>query len=55
MAELIEAGEFVDFSDALRFALALEASGVGLAAASSSRNANVFLARICLGLHFAHG
>ena len=45
---MIEAGEFVSFPDALRFALALEARGVRLPAASSSRNANVFLARIRL-------
>jgi len=48
LEELIEAGEFVAFPDALRFALALEARGVRLAAASSSKNANVFLARIRL-------
>ncbi len=48
LEELIEAGEFVAFPDALRFALALEARGLRLAAASSSKNANVFLARIRL-------
>jgi beta-phosphoglucomutase-like phosphatase (HAD superfamily) len=48
LEELTEAGEFVAFADALRFALALKARGVRLAAASSSMNANVFLARIRL-------
>lgn len=48
LEELIEAGEFVAFPDALRFALALQARGFRLGAASSSKNANLFLGRIPL-------
>jgi len=43
LVELIEAGEFIAFPDALRLALALKARGVRLAAASSSKNANRFM------------
>jgi len=43
--ELIDAGEFVAFPDGVRFALALQGSGMRLAAASSSKNANDFLVR----------
>jgi len=43
---LIEQGQFVAFDDALRFLLALKAAGVRIAAASSSKNANLFLAKI---------
>ncbi len=50
LEELIEAGEFVAFPDALRFALALEARGIRLAATSSSKNANVFVACIRLAV-----
>jgi beta-phosphoglucomutase family hydrolase len=46
--ELIEAGEFEAFEDARRFVRALDAAGVPMAAASSSRNAPVFLSRIGL-------
>jgi len=46
LEELIEQGEFVAFPDALRFALALRGRGFRLAVASSSKNANLFLARI---------
>jgi beta-phosphoglucomutase family hydrolase len=46
--ELIAAGEFQAFEDARRFVRGLEAAGVPLAAASSSRNAPVFLERIGL-------
>lgn len=48
LEKLIEAGEFVAFPDALRFALALRAQGFRLGAASSSKNANLFLARVRL-------
>ncbi len=48
LEELIEVGEFVAFPDALRFALALRERGFRLGAASSSKNANLFLARIQL-------
>jgi beta-phosphoglucomutase-like phosphatase (HAD superfamily) len=43
---LIEQGQFVAFDDALRFLLALKAAGVRIAAASSSKNANLFLEKI---------
>jgi beta-phosphoglucomutase-like phosphatase (HAD superfamily) len=45
---LIDAGEFVAFPDALRLIAALRARGLRLAAASSSKNANRFMARIRL-------
>ena len=46
--ELIEAGEFEAYPDALRFALAARASGIRIAAASSSKNAGLFLRQIRL-------
>jgi beta-phosphoglucomutase-like phosphatase (HAD superfamily) len=46
--ELIEAGRFEAYSDALRFVLAVRAAGVRVAAASSSKNAGLFLRRIRL-------
>jgi beta-phosphoglucomutase-like phosphatase (HAD superfamily) len=46
LIELIDAGEFSAFPDALRLVLALRARGVRLAAASSSKNANRFMALI---------
>ena len=46
--ELIHAGEFTAFPDALRFVLAVRAEGVPLAAASSSRNAGLMLGKIRL-------
>jgi beta-phosphoglucomutase-like phosphatase (HAD superfamily) len=45
---LIEAGEFVAFPDALRFILAVKDAGIPVAAASSSKNANLFLRKIRL-------
>ncbi len=48
VVELIEAGEFTAYPDALRFILAVKASGVEVAAASSSKNAGLFLERIRL-------
>ena len=48
VVELIEAGEFVAFADALRFILAVKAAGVPVASASSSKNAGLFLQRIRL-------
>lgn len=51
--ELIEAGVFVAYADALRFILALRARGFRLAAASSSKNANRFMHQIRLDT-FAH-
>jgi beta-phosphoglucomutase len=48
VVELIEAGEFQAYPDALRFLLAVRASGVRVAAASSSKNAKLFLRQIRL-------
>jgi beta-phosphoglucomutase-like phosphatase (HAD superfamily) len=46
--KLIEAGEFMAFADALRFLLAVKGSGLRVAAASSSKNAHLFLRQIRL-------
>ncbi len=46
---LIERGEFVAFDDALRFLLRLKAAGTRIGAASSSKNANLFLRKIDIG------
>lgn len=48
VVELIEAGEFSAYPDALRFLLAVKDSGIAVAAASSSKNAGLFLRRIRL-------
>jgi beta-phosphoglucomutase-like phosphatase (HAD superfamily) len=45
---LIEEGRFMAFPDALRFILAVKAAGIRVAAASSSKNAKLFLERIRL-------
>jgi trehalose/maltose hydrolase-like predicted phosphorylase/beta-phosphoglucomutase-like phosphatase (HAD superfamily) len=45
---LIEEGRFMAYPDALRFILAVKAMGIRVAAASSSRNAKLFLERIRL-------
>lgn len=59
VVNLIEQGQFTAFDDALRFLLALKAAGFKLAAASSSKNAPLFLRQIHLyrfmqaqGLHY---
>ncbi len=44
--DLIRAGEFQPFPDALRFVLALSGRGLAIAAASSSRNAGLMLEQI---------
>ena len=44
--ELIQAGEFEPFQDALRFVLAVSARGLRIAAASSSKNAGLMLQQI---------
>jgi len=44
--ELIQAGEFEPFQDALRFVLAVSGRGLRIAAASSSKNAGLMLGRI---------
>ncbi|HMG28943.1 MAG TPA: HAD-IA family hydrolase [Jiangellaceae bacterium] len=48
VVELIDAGQFVAFPDALRFILAVKDAGIPVAAASSSKNANLFLSKIRL-------
>jgi beta-phosphoglucomutase len=48
VVELIEAGEFTAYPDALRFILAVKESGIEVAAASSSKNAGLFLRQILL-------
>ncbi|MFL6267269.1 MAG: HAD-IA family hydrolase, partial [Actinomycetes bacterium] len=50
---LIEQGRFMAFADALRFILAVKHLGVRVAAASSSKNAKLFLERIRLDLFAA--
>jgi beta-phosphoglucomutase-like phosphatase (HAD superfamily) len=51
--ELIEQGRFMAFPDALRFILAVKSAGIPVAAASSSKNAKLFLERIRLDLFAA--
>jgi beta-phosphoglucomutase len=46
--ELIEQGEFEAYPDALRFIMAVRARGVPVAAASSSKNAGLFLRQVRL-------
>lgn len=53
VVELIEAGEFHAFADALRFVLAVKARGIPIAVASSSKNAGLFLSRIRLDVFAA--
>jgi beta-phosphoglucomutase-like phosphatase (HAD superfamily) len=48
VVELIEAGEFTAYPDALRFIMAVKAAGLRVAAASSSKNAGLFLTQIRL-------
>lgn len=48
LIELIAAGEFQPFPDGLRFTLAVKEMGMRVAAASSSKNAHLFLERIPL-------
>jgi len=48
VVELIEAGKFSAYPDALRFLLAVKDAGVAVAAASSSKNAGLFLRQIRL-------
>jgi beta-phosphoglucomutase-like phosphatase (HAD superfamily) len=45
---LIEAGDFTAYRDALRFIIAVKDSGTRVAAASSSKNADLFLRKIRL-------
>lgn len=48
LVKLIDAAEFHAYPDALRFILAVKAEGIPVAAASSSKNANLFLRQIRL-------
>ncbi len=48
VVELIMAGQFKPFPDGLRFVLAVKEMGMRVAAASSSKNAHLFLERIPL-------
>jgi beta-phosphoglucomutase len=48
VVELIEAGSFTAFPDALRFLLAVKDVGIRIASASSSKNAKLFLRQIRL-------
>ncbi len=46
VVELIEAGRFSAYPDALRFVIAVKDAGMKIAAASSSKNAGLFLRKI---------
>jgi beta-phosphoglucomutase len=48
VVRLIEAGDFTAYPDALRFIIAVKDVGIRVAAASSSRNAQLFLRKIRL-------
>jgi beta-phosphoglucomutase len=48
VVELIDAGEFTAYPDALRFIIAVKDAGIKVAAASSSKNAGLFLRQIRL-------
>jgi beta-phosphoglucomutase len=48
VVELIEAGDFTAYPDALRFIIAVKDAGLRVAAASSSKNAELFLRQIRL-------
>jgi beta-phosphoglucomutase-like phosphatase (HAD superfamily) len=48
VVRLIEAGDFTAYPDALRFIIAVKDAGIGVAAASSSRNAQLLLGKIRL-------
>jgi trehalose/maltose hydrolase-like predicted phosphorylase/beta-phosphoglucomutase-like phosphatase (HAD superfamily) len=53
IVQLIEDGRFMAFPDALRFILVVKGMGIRVAAASSSKNAKLFLSRIRLDLFAA--
>jgi len=48
VVRLIEAGDFTAYPDALRFIIAVKDTGIRIAAASSSKNAKLFLRKIRL-------
>lgn len=53
VVRLIEAGEFAAYPDALRFIVAMKDAGLAVAAASSSKNAGLFLRKIRLDTFLA--
>jgi beta-phosphoglucomutase len=53
VTELIEAGQFHAFADALRFLLAVKSLGIPVAVASSSKNAGLLLKKIRLDVFAA--
>jgi alpha,alpha-trehalase len=53
IVQLIDEGRFMAFPDALRFILVVKGMGIRVAAASSSKNAKLFLSRIRLDLFAA--
>jgi beta-phosphoglucomutase-like phosphatase (HAD superfamily) len=53
VVELIRAGQFHAYPDALRFLLAVKGAGIPIAAASSSKNAGLFLRQIRLDVFCA--
>jgi beta-phosphoglucomutase len=53
LVTLIEAGEFMAFADAIRFVLAVKAAGIPIAAASSSKNADLLLRQVSLDTNVA--
>jgi len=48
VVRLIEAGDFTAYPDALRFIIAVKDTGIRVAAASSSKNAKLFLRKVRL-------
>jgi len=53
LVTLIEAGEYTAFGDAIRFVLAAKAAGISVAAASSSKNADLLLRQVRLDAYAA--
>jgi len=53
LIKLIEAGDFTAFADAIRFVLAVKAAGIPIAAASSSKNADLLLRQVSLDTYVA--
>ncbi len=53
LVTLIEAGEFTAFADAIRFVLATKAAGISIAAASSSKHADLLLRQVRLDSYVA--
>ncbi len=54
VVRLIEAGDFTAYPDALRFIIAVKDAGLRVAAASSSKNAELFLRKIRLDTFAEH-